>query len=454
MTLSYPAVKQTYTSRNAQKTRGLDLSGLLRVLILLALHVPLGLGLYRYPDLSTLHAYIVFGIGLYFAFTGRLQYVIYVAAYIVGAEVLWRMTHADIFWEFGKYSISLLLLMALLRGRSIRNPGLPMLYFLLLVPSTILTVENLGGPQARDELSFNLSGPFSLTICTLFFSGRKMSIGQLYQVFFFVIAPIVSIASIAAFTTFTAPKIYFGDESNPVTSGGYGPNQVSAMLGIAALICFLYLVSPDGRKALKAAFLPLLGAFGAQAALTFSRGGLYLAFVAAVAGAVFVLRDVRSILRYAIVACVVAGLAVFLVWPRLHSFTRGAIETRFEDTGGTGRLGIIKDDIRIWKENYIIGVGPGRAKAFRYSYHQGALAHTEMTRMLAEHGLPGLFAIGVLLVMAFRSVFRKPNPEGKALSASLVVWSICFMLVNAMRLVAPSFLFGLASADLGEEEQS
>src|SRR5262249_29634617 len=201
---SYPAAKRAYSVRNLDATERL---GVLRVLILLALHVPLGLALHHYPGLSTIHAYVVFGLGLYFVATGRLQYVSYTAAYIVGAEVLWRMTHAAIFWEFAKYSVSAILLMAMLRERNIRNPGLPLLYFLLLVPSTILTVENLNGPAARDALSFNLSGPFALTVCTLFFSGRKMSFRQMYELFFFLIAPIVSIASISAFTTFSASKI-------------------------------------------------------------------------------------------------------------------------------------------------------------------------------------------------------------------------------------------------------
>lgn len=453
MTLSYLPVKKTRSSENGGEWHVADREMLWSILMLLVLHIPLGLLLYHFSDLSTIHAIAVLAVGLLFVFTGRLQYAAYVVAYIVGAEVLWRMTHASIFWEFGKYSVSLLVLLATLRGGNIRNPGLPLLYFLLLVPSSILTVENLSGSVARDQLSFNLSGPFALTACMLFFSGRRITFRELHRLFFFVMAPIFSITTIAVFRTVSAPKIYFGDDSVSVTSGGYGPNQVSAVLGFAALACFLYLVSRTGRKGLKGVTFLFMIAFGVQSALTFSRGGLYLASAAAVTAAIFLARDFRTIFRYAIVGAVVAGLAVFLIWPRLQAFTGGAIQTRFEDTGTTGRLSIIKDDLRIWNDNFIMGVGPGRAKAFRYLF-RGIAAHTELTRMLAEHGLPGLFAICLLLVMAVRSVLRNHNTEARALSTCLVVWSVCYMVVNAMRLVAPAFLFALASADLGEEESA
>ncbi|MCI0614726.1 hypothetical protein L0244_17185, partial [bacterium] len=89
----------------------------------------------------------------------------------------------------------------------------------------------------------------------------------------------------------------------------------------------------------------------------------------------------------------------------------------------------------------------------RYLYYRGAAAHTEFSRMLAEHGLLGLAAIILLIIIAIRNVRSTTHREGKAITVSLLVWSISFMFINAMRLVAPAFLFGLTSLQLENEDQ-
>jgi len=48
-----------------------------------------------------------------------------------------------------------------------------------------------------------------------------------------------------------------------------------------------------------------------------------------------------------------------------------------------------------------------------------------------------------LIVMGVRNVRRAPNARSKAVAASTIGWSFLFMSNVAMRLVAPSFLFGL-----------
>ena len=79
------------------------------------------------------------------------------------------MTGTAVFWEYGKYTLSAILLVVALRARRSGASGLPILYFVLLLPSAIITLSNLEWDAARRQLSFNLSGPFALMVCVFVF---------------------------------------------------------------------------------------------------------------------------------------------------------------------------------------------------------------------------------------------------------------------------------------------
>jgi hypothetical protein len=69
-----------------------------------------------------------------------------------------------------------------------------------------------------------------------------------------------------------------------------------------------------------------------QSAMTFSRSGLYMAFIAMV-GASLCLLSNRAGRRMVVGSVVAIVLAYAVVAPRLTSFTGGALEERFQDTG-------------------------------------------------------------------------------------------------------------------------
>ena len=107
---------------------------------------------------------------------------------------------------------------------------------------------------------------------------------------------------------------------------------------------------------------------------------------------------------------------------------------------------LLRDDLAVWAEHPVFGVGPGRASEERGSELGGAAAHTEYTRALAEHGLFGLASVAILAGMTWRRLTAAVEPAEKALLAALFLWALLFMGVNSMRLAAPSLLFGLAFA--------
>jgi O-antigen ligase len=425
------------------KTRT-DSVSLVGALFFLAAHYPLALVMREFSQVATLHALLVFIIGLSWALFGRKPLQVgFVGAYVTGAEVLWRMTDAKIPWEFGKYAVVIIFLAALLRVPGWKLPALPFLYFMLLLPSIAVTVANLAPEEARKQISFNLSGPLALMVSAWFFSHLKLSITQLYRLFLAALAPVVGISGVALVAVLTASNLNFGTEASSVASGGFGPNQVSAVLGLGALLAFWFVVNEKLSWGMKALVFGGMLLLAAQSALTFSRGGLYNAAGAVILAVLFLARDVRS--RVKIVLLVVSVLVVgnvFIV-PRLDQFTSGTILDRFQDTSLTGRDLIVKADLQTWQKNPAWGVGPGQSAELHQMLFRDSAAHTEFSRLLAEHGIPGLAALVLLIVMGVRNVRRAPNARSKAVAASTIGWSFLFMSNVAMRLVAPSFLFGL-----------
>ena len=87
---------------------------------LFSFHLFLGWMLYIIPSIST---YIGLGLivaGYYYIISDPKYHAmvpIYFSAYIVGFEVLLRMTGSRLFWEFGKYAVIYFLLLGIIKNR-------------------------------------------------------------------------------------------------------------------------------------------------------------------------------------------------------------------------------------------------------------------------------------------------------------------------------------------------
>src|SRR5256885_2169356 len=148
---------------------------LAKVLTFFLLHIPLAILMSRLPIFATFHAFAVLAIGLWWALSGKpLQRVAYVAAYLVGSEVLWRMTKALIFWEIGKYAIATIFIVALLRHQRFKPRGISLVYLALFIPAVLLTLIKVDLPEARAQISFYVSGHVALIASIWFFSALKL----------------------------------------------------------------------------------------------------------------------------------------------------------------------------------------------------------------------------------------------------------------------------------------
>lgn len=405
-------------------------------------HIPLALLINQIHLLATVHALATLAVGLVWALKGSryLTRVVYTCAYISGSEVLWRIAGASIFWEFGKYAVAVIFLLAMFRSDRLKGALGPLFYFLCLLPSCVLTIQAVGWDKARDAFSFNLSGPFALFVCAWFFSNLRLSTEQVQNLLLFFAAPILGIAGIAQYAIHMTENIRFtSSSSNLATSGGFGPNQVSAILGLGALIFFLFITAGKTEWGPRIFAFAAMLFLAAQSALTFSRGGLYNVVGSVAVASIYFIRNPRTRARFLPLILIVVAATFFVILPQLDSFTSGTLSARFQNTDTTNRADIAMVQLQVWLDNPILGVGPGQTR-----YYAGQIAHTEFTRLLAEHGIFGVLALLSLLFMAVRNLKNARTLTNKALAAAMLSWNFLFMMNAGMRLVAPSFAFGLS----------
>ncbi|MGK0296249.1 MAG: hypothetical protein ACI884_002426, partial [Ulvibacter sp.] len=87
------------------------------------------------------------------------------AAYIMGYEVLSRMTNASFSYEFAKYMVIAFLTIGMFYRGFHRKSWPYILFIFLLIPGIIFSAINLNyGTNVANAIGFNLSGPVCLAI--------------------------------------------------------------------------------------------------------------------------------------------------------------------------------------------------------------------------------------------------------------------------------------------------
>lgn len=447
------SVNSPQWGRKATEVLKQNISREFRVAALVSIaHLPLGLVLYNAGPLAIIHPVIVFVFGLYLAVKRQvvLGNVVLVAGYIVGAEVLWRMAGIPIYWESGKYMSAAIMIIALLRRRRFRIPPVPVVYFVLLLPSCLLTIAGYDLSRGFPIISFTMSGPFLLLVSCWFFHNARLSPVEFKRLLMVIMLPLLSVALTTLFYTVSNEDLQFTGESNLATSGGFGPNQVSSMLGLGVFLSLAGLILFEKRPRFSIYFAVSALFMAALSVMTFSRGGIYNAIGAVLILILFQTRNVSTGLKRMTPLLILATIFVLVIFPYLNSFTGGALEERFEDTGTTNRWEIIEADIQVFLEDPLFGVGAGASREGRKRFLEfGAVSHTEFSRLLSEHGIFGLAALAAIAFLVFTNLRRPNSTPGKAFIAGAIAWSFFFMMNAGMRLAAPSFMLGLAFVTIG-----
>jgi hypothetical protein len=387
--------------------------------------------------------------------------------YIISFELIARMAGAFPFipYEMGKYLFFLFLILGIFKYKTTEFPAL--LLVILLIPGLLI--------QKSDKVDFldivfNFMGPLNVGLAILFFKGKRVSKIMMLHYLRLMIYPLVCVFFFALFRTPDLDETEFSLTANSTTTGGFGSNQVATGLGLAAFFIFVFWINKWRFTGSRAIDLTILLLFTTQGLLTFSRGGMMTGFL----GVLVVLYYYKNANRQEIskyklprigknlIPLILLILGSFFLVNRL---TNGLLFLRYQgETSGTfsgtkeknlntitsGRLDIFVGDLELWAENPILGVGVASSRYLRERM-VGDLAHVELSRLLAEHGVFGLIYFLIIVFYGFKVLRASPNPAIAGLLFALFVVGVFTSFHAAMRTFVSPLMIGLSMLTIKEK---
>lgn len=418
------------------------------------IHCLIALAIFAVPFLSKILALLIPIVGFYYVYVtkNRNNEVLLVAAYLVGIEVFMRMTGGNFNNEYVKISVIFFMLMGMIYSNFSTNAFVYWLFMILLVPGIIITFTQVDYDiDVKKSLVFNLSGPVCLAISSIYMFRRKILFSDLQNIILAMGLPIITTAAYLFFYNPSVRDVVTGTQSNFETSGGFGPNQVSTVLGLGIFIFFtqLILFSKTKKALMINGFLLIFVSY--RGIVTFSRGGVITAVVmiACLLFLLYYFSNAKGKSKFTLVF-ILTGLMGIGIWTYSSIQTRGLIEKRYANQDAAGRtkkdrLGgreeIMDSEIKLFLDNPIMGVGAGMGKNIRKgTFGTDVASHNEISRMLSEHGLFGIF--GLLLLFLTPFVVYISNRQHLYFLSFYVFW---LLTINhaAMRIAAPAFVYAL-----------
>lgn len=419
------------------------------------IHLGIGAGVYVVPFLSKIYAILIVLVGLKYVVRTKNtnNEALYVAAYVVGAEVFLRMTEGNFFEQYAKYLVMVVLLLGMIYQGTSKNSWIYLIFGVLLVPSVVLSFFTLNyETDIRKAVTFNIVGPVTLMVSAIYCYQRKVTFKQVLNIVDMLAYPLIATLVYMFAYTPSIRDVVTSTESNFETSGGFGPNQVATILGLGIFLFFIKIILRSKNNKIlwiNAVFFLMITFRGI---VTFSRGGVITGFVMIIVVVLLLLFYTKSYAKSKISTVVFMGIfALIGVWVYSSVQTGGLIDKRYanEDARGrvkasklTGREVLIESEINMFLDNPIFGVGVGKNKEYRLeTTGVDAASHNEITRMLAEHGSFGLFALLILFFTPM--IVYLNNKQNIFVLAFLIFW---LLTINhaAMRLAAPAFIYALS----------
>lgn len=382
-------------------------------------------------------------------------------------ELLARMANASplIPYELGKYFILLLSLIGLLITKENKAVNwIGPLILLFIIPSFFI---DLSGKVTFKEFRYNVFGIINVGMVVWFFSKLKISIDTYISWIRLLIFPCMAVLAFAYFKTPDYDDIEFSLGANFATTGGFGSNQVSTVLGFGAYLCIISLILNSRITGYKMGDFVLLAGFIVQGLLTFSRGGMLVAALAHVVFLFYTLKlknedrkkyNIPKLGKYvlpvsvlivvlALVANMITGGMLFL---RYQGQTVGTLSGSKEvdlNHFTTNRFNIMLGDLKLWAEYPVLGVGASASPYLR-TIERGENPHVEFSRLLAEHGFFGLVIIVLIALVLINRIRAAPNHLVKALVFSLFIIAVLTTFHAAMRTFITPLLMGIISVTL------
>ena len=421
---------------------------------LLLIHLGMALSVYFFRPSSS---FILLGVIVYFLFLTIVKgnnnnEALMGAAYIAGGEVFFRQTDAMFFYETGKYIVIIFLLIGMFfKGTSSRTSPY-WTYLLILIPGVVVASITMSyEAEIRKLVAFNLSGPVALGITAIYCYYKKIREKDFQAVISFLLMPLIAHMFYLYLYTPNMVDVGINHQANYVATGGYGPNQISTVFGLGAVLLAMRLFIIK-HKLINLIDIVLLGMMGYRALITFSRGGVFTAIVCIVAFLVFLYYKKGSREKYRLnFKILLLGVAGLIIWLFSLAQTGGLLGNRYTNRNAagqlkkditTGRAELVETELQAFLNHPVTGIGVGKGYEYRLENQDISIAtHNEISRMLSEHGLLGLVAILILILVPI--IFWTKFKNNYYFLAFLAFW---FLTINhsAMRIALPGFVYGLA----------
>lgn len=399
---------------------------------------------------------------------GTFTPLVFLISYAASFELLSRMSGTSPYlpYELGKYILFALLTFGILKG--FRRGFTGWLMLILLLPGIFI---DEAGQTTLKNIIFNMVGPINVALAIILFRKQVIYEPDFINILKFLFYPLISVLSFVIIKTPDLDAVEFTLSANFETAGGFGTNQVSTALGLGAFLAFLswrYRWKFSGYRWLDLVMFIL---FFFRGLVTFSRGGmmggalgiLVVLFLSkTISGEKLIIKPVKTFLTAVPVILVLIFVFIYAdkktegqLLLRYQGETRGTLAGTKEKTLNTftsNRLQILTDDLKLWKEHPVLGVGVGASSHLRLTSKE-FLSHVEVSRLLAEHGIPGLIYVILLLSVGLSlRHYKQYTTHGPVLIA---LFTIAFFTTfhAAMRTYISPLLIGISLLTVLRDEE-
>jgi hypothetical protein len=426
---------------------------------MILLHAFLGVLVYFVPFLSKIYVVGIIIYGTYYIVSSnnKQEQAIYAAAYLMGSEVFLRMTGGNFLYEITKYGIIYFVLLAAFFNGFSKHSFVYWLYIVLLIPSIVIAATDINvSDHLKNNISFNLSGPICLGFSAVYMYRRKVSLAQINAILLAIGLPIVSTTIYLILYTPSVRDVVTGTGSNFATSGGFGPNQVATIMGLGLFVFCSRIILDSKSKIILLVNLLIALTIAYRGIVTFSRGGMITGVAMVLLLLIFLYYKVNGSGKQKMRVILFFGIfAVLGTWFYSSYQTGGLIDNRYanKDALGrekssllTGRGDIAQTEWNMFLDHPIVGVGVGGAKEERIEATGDVVAsHSEVSRLLAEHGMLGVLSLLILGITPLVLFFE--NKFNLYLLSFYVFWALTINHA-AMRIAAPAFIYSLCLLDV------
>ena len=386
-----------------------------------------------------------------------LPLIIYLSSFEVFARILKSGPYIP--WELSKYLFSFTFIFYLLTTKIKFKKPIGFLMILILIPGSIIDLSNR---VSFGLLVYNLMGPLSIAFLLIILGKTRINENHFNS---YLRSLWYSSITMLVYVTILTPNIStlnFSLNANFQATAGFGSNQVSTILGIGMFLSFYAWMNKkefSNSHRIDGLFIAL---FAYQGFLSFSRGGMVVGLFCILIYYIFLKlsKNYHAIAKNRkLKPTTFFGIGLFFVFGSyllINIISEGNINDRYLgetqktldgeavrtlNSMTTGRYELVKSDFKLWGKNFIFGTGVGASKFLRDSGISYAASHTEFSRLVAEHGIFGLFYILILFYFFIKMVFKTRKTVGNAILFSLFLIGIGTMMHSGMRtFVSPVFI--------------